>query len=189
VDDIDKMAQSIGTVERRLGVDMDSIITTYALCPACKRRYTLEYIKVAEVDTCINNECDGVLFTTWRLASGSQRRVPNTTFLFASPIAWICHMLSLPGTAELLQTWRCKECGDNVELAALISADEWMEGLNKNVLIGDICDGWGWRSTEAGLEQLYDPVAGDVIDQSTLELPIRFVSLPYGLSLSLNTNW
>jgi hypothetical protein len=144
VDNIDKMVQSIGTVEQRLGVDMDSIIMTYVLCPACKRRYTLEYIKVAEVDTCMNNGCDGVLFTTQRLASGSQRRAPNTTFPFASPIAWTRHMLSLPGTAELLQTWWCGEHGDNVELAAPISANEWMEGLNKNVPIGDICDGWGW---------------------------------------------
>ncbi|EUC60582.1 hypothetical protein RSOL_352530, partial [Rhizoctonia solani AG-3 Rhs1AP] len=47
VEDIARMAQSISTVEKRLGVDADRFITTYTLCPACKRRYSPEYIEEA----------------------------------------------------------------------------------------------------------------------------------------------
>jgi Zn-finger nucleic acid-binding protein len=187
-EDLAQMAQSIGTVERRLGVDTDSIITTYVLCPVCKRRYTSEYISEAEVDTCLNDGCSGVLFTSRRLASGSQRRVPHSTFPLASPIAWIRHMLNLAGVPELLQTWRAQE-SDAELLTAPVSAQEYINNLNVHRPIADICDGWGWRSTEAGLERIYNPHTGDVIDQSTLEQPVRFVSLPFGLSLSLNTDW
>jgi hypothetical protein len=187
-EDLDKMAQSIGTAERRLGVDMDTIITTYALCPVCKRRYTSEYISEAEVDTCLNEGCSGVLFTSRRLASGSRRRVPHLTFPFASPIAWIRHILNLAGMPELLQTWRTQE-GDIELLTAPVSAQEYINDLDVDSPIADICDGWGWRSTEAGLERMYNPNTGDVVDQSTLEQPVRFVSLPFGLSLSLNTDW
>ncbi|KAG8755967.1 hypothetical protein FRC11_005623 [Ceratobasidium sp. 423] len=71
IEDISRMAQSIGTVERRLGVDTDNIIITFVLCPTCKRRYSQEYIKETDVNTCVNEGCEGVLFTTRRLASGS----------------------------------------------------------------------------------------------------------------------
>jgi hypothetical protein len=114
--------------------------------------------------------------------------MPHSTFLFASPIAWIRHMLNLARVPELLQTWRTQE-SDAELLTAPVSAQEYINHLDVHSPIADICDGWGWRSTEAGLERIYNPNTGDVIDQSTLEQPVRFVSLPFGLSLSLNTDW
>lgn len=105
-EDIAKMAQSISTVERRLGVSADDIITTFTLCPCCKRRYSPDFIAETDSDQCLNEGCDGILFTTRRLASGSQRRVSKLTYPYASPIAWLRHVLSLPGMAELMQTWR-----------------------------------------------------------------------------------
>ncbi|CUA74382.1 UvrD/REP helicase [Rhizoctonia solani] len=188
-EDLSKMAQTIGTVERRLGVDTDSLITTFILCPACSRRYSNEYIRQANNNTCINEGCEGVLYTIRRLASGSLRRVPNKTVPFASPIAWIRHLLSLPGMAELLQTWRNEERGDYDDLTEPIRADEWRAHLSQNEPLGDISDGCGWRSTEAGLVRLYNQNTARVIDRSTLERPVRFVSLPFGLSLSLNADW
>jgi hypothetical protein len=97
-------------------------------------------------------------------------------------------MLSLAGTAELLQTWKKEE--DNHEgLLEPISSDLWMENIDMNKPLGDISDGWNWRSTEAGLSRFYDPNTGEVIDQRMIAEPVRFVSLPFGLSLSLNTDW
>ncbi|KAG8730113.1 hypothetical protein FRC10_003065, partial [Ceratobasidium sp. 414] len=116
-EDIAKMAQTIGTAERRLGVGTDHIIKTFTLCPDCGRRYSPEYIRDTDIDTCINQDCPGVLFTIRKLASGGQRRVSNLTYPFASPIAWIAHILSLPGMSELMQTWRKTE-DDREELAA-----------------------------------------------------------------------
>lgn len=71
LEDIANMAQTIKTVENRLGVNTDSIVTTFTLCPICKRRYLPEYIATTDNDTCVNEECEGVLFTVRNLASGS----------------------------------------------------------------------------------------------------------------------
>ncbi|KAG9118797.1 hypothetical protein FRC07_006509 [Ceratobasidium sp. 392] len=70
VEDITKMAQTIGTVERRLGVNTDDMITTFTLCPICKRRYSPEYIRETNNEHCLNNGCEGTLFTIRPLASG-----------------------------------------------------------------------------------------------------------------------
>lgn len=187
-EDIAKMAQSIGTVERRLGVSADDIITTFTLCPSCKRRYSPDHISQMDSDQCLNEGCEGILFTTRRLASGSQRRVSNLTYPYASPIAWLRHVFSLPGMAELMQTWRTGD-DDHDEFTAPISSDEWLHGLDPDKPIGDIPEGWGWRSTLAGLQRQQDPLTQDIVDEIPHEGPIRFVSLPFGISFSLNTDW
>lgn len=181
------MAQTIGTAENRLGVNTNSIITTFTLCPVCRRRYSPEYIAATDNDACLNEDCEGTLFTRRKLASGSQRRVSTMTYPFASPIAWLRHMLSLPGVSELMQNWRD---GDNDQgLSAPITGEEWMRDVDIDKPIGDISEGWGWRSTLAGLERRRDPRTGNIVDKSVLEQPIRFVSLPFGISFSLNTDW
>ncbi|QRV78718.1 Transposase family Tnp2 protein [Ceratobasidium sp. AG-Ba] len=183
-----KMAQTIGTVEKRLGVNHDSLITTFTLCPSCGRRYTQDYIGGTDDAQCLNEGCMGTLFTVRKLASGAQRRISSTTYPFASPIAWIRHMLCLPGMAEIMQTWRT-EAGDSDGLKAPVPSEYWMQHTNPNKPIGDMCDAWGWRSIEAGLERYADPRTGNIVDKSTLDPPVRFVSLPFGISLSLNTDW
>ncbi|KAG9084505.1 hypothetical protein FS749_005190 [Ceratobasidium sp. UAMH 11750] len=187
-EDIAKMAQTIGTAEKRIGVSTNHIITTFTLCPVCKRRYSPQYIAETDNNACINPGCSGILFTMRRLASGGHRRVSGLTYPFASPIAWIKHMLTLPGISELMQTWRLSEA-DKEELTAPTPCEDWLQNLDVDRPIGDIHEGWGWRSMVAGLERVQDPRTGDIVDKSFTEPPIRFVSLPYGLSLSLNTDW
>ncbi|QRV91932.1 Transposase family tnp2 [Ceratobasidium sp. AG-Ba] len=187
-EDVNEMAQTIGTAEVRLGVSTNHIITTFILCPLCKRRYTYEYIRAADDSSCLNEACEGVLFTVRDLASGSKRRVPKLTYPYVSPIAWLKHMLSLPGMSELVQTWRNNEDID-WELSEPISSEEWMKNLDPNKPIGDISEGWGWRSTLAGMERRYNPQTGITVDENILDRPIRFVSLPFGLSLTMNTDW
>jgi hypothetical protein len=186
-EEIAKMAQTIGTAESRLGVNTDAIITIFTLCPICKRRYSSEYIATADSDACLNRNCEGILFTLRKLASGSKRRVSNMTYPFASPISWVQHMLSLPGMSELMQSWRNDDSDRG--LSAPITNEEWIRNVDINKPIGDISEGWGWRSTLAGLERREHPNTGDIIDESALDPPIRFVSLPFGLSFTLNTDW
>lgn len=187
-EDLAKMAQTIRTAEKRLGVNNDSMITTYTLCPNCWRLYSPEDIITTENDSCLNEGCEGILFTLCTLASGGRQRVSNMTYPFASPISWIRHMLSRPGMAELIQNWRDDENGDR-ELSAPVSSSEWMQNLDVNRPLGDISGARGWRSTYAGLERHEDPNTGNVIDENVLDPPIRFLSLPFGISFSLNTDW
>ncbi|QRV73450.1 Transposase family tnp2 [Ceratobasidium sp. AG-Ba] len=192
LESVAKMAQTIKTVESRLGVDLERLITTYTLCPKCGRRYSPEYISTTDEAIRLNLGCEGVLFIVRRLASGVQRRVSNLTYPFASPIAWLNHMLCIPGMSDLIQTWRKDleiDGDDDWDISAPISSDTWMRNLDMDRPIGDISEGWGWRSTSAGLERRLDPETRNVADVDVLDPPVRFVSLPFGISLSMNTDW
>jgi hypothetical protein len=90
--------------------------------------------------------------------------------------------------AELVQNWRNEQNGDR-GLSAPVSSDKWMQNLDMDRPIGDLSVGWGWRSTYAGLERRENPNTGNVADKNVLDPPIRFVSLPFGLLFSLNTDW
>ncbi|CEL55034.1 LPS-assembly protein [Rhizoctonia solani AG-1 IB] len=70
-----------------------------------------------------------------------------------------------------------------------MSVDEWANGLNMNTPLGDISDGWGWRHGVGGLNRVVDEETGNVEDRSPRDPPVRFSSLPFGLSFSLNTDW
>jgi hypothetical protein len=183
------MAQTIRTVEKRLGIDYSDIVTTYTLCPKCGRCYSPVDISdhAANDNLCINDNCPGTLFTDRSLANGSTRRVSCLTYPFASPIAWLQHILCLCGIFELLQNWRQDD--DDEEHTAPITPEEWMANLDQLQSLCDMCTGHGWRSTLAGLECLVDPDTGEVHDLSPLDPPRRFSSLPLGISLSMNTNW
>lgn len=188
-EELAKMAQTIRTAERRLGIDYSDIITTYTLCPKCGRRYSPTEIadRDANNNLCANNGCPGILFTERRLASGSMRRISCLTYPFASPIAWLRHMLLLSGIFELLQNWREDE--DDVNHTAPITPEEWMDNIDLLRSLCNMCTGHGWCSTMAGLEHTFDPDTGIVHDWSPLDPPRRFSSLPLGISLSMNTDW
>ncbi|QRW10224.1 Transposase family Tnp2 protein [Ceratobasidium sp. AG-Ba] len=181
LESIAKMAQTIKTVESRLGVNMDSFITTFTLCPSCGRRYSPEYLATTDEATCLNPGCEGVLFTIRRQASGGQRRVSNLTYPFASPIAWLKHMLGIPGMCDLMQTWRKDRLDgdDDWNITAPIPSNVWMNNLDINRPIGDISDGWGWRSTSAGLERRQDPQTRNLVDVNVLNPPVRFTGIRF----------
>ncbi|QRW07944.1 Transposase family tnp2 [Ceratobasidium sp. AG-Ba] len=188
IEELAKMAQTIGTAEKRLGLNTDSIIAVFTLCPMCRRRYSQDYIAEAESDRCLNEGCTGVLFAPKKLASGQVRRVSHITYPFASPIAWIRHILSLPGMSELMQHWR-SGIEDTTGMKPPVTSEDWMRDLNPHKPMGDLYDGWGWRSIRAGLERRTNPRTGTVGDESPFQPPVRFTSLPFGLSLTLNTDW
>ncbi|QRV96764.1 hypothetical protein RhiJN_24782 [Ceratobasidium sp. AG-Ba] len=182
--DLDKMAQTIRTAEKRLGLSTRDIITTHTLCPVCHRRYDHSYIATAQEDTCINIGCTGVLFTEKVLATGERRRVSNLTYPTGSIIAWLKRMFLQPGIAELMQSWRT-QAEDTEEFTPPISADEWVEARDPNEPLGDISEGYAWRERHAGLRE------GGILvyDDTELDPPVRFSSLPFGILLSMNTDW
>lgn len=140
----------------------------FTLCPVCWRQYSPEYIADADTNTCLNENCLGILFTIRRLASGGQQPASNLTYPYASVIAWIGHILGLAGMSELTQTWRSNK-NDKDELVAPVTCNTWMQNLDPNKPIGDIHKGWGWRSKEAGMEQYREPETGDMVDRSPLK--------------------
>lgn len=105
-DDIVKIAQTIETAEKRLGISTADIITTYPLCPVCKRRYDPAYIATAAQNACLKAECTSILFTNKVLTSHKRRRVSSLTSPVASLISWLQRIFSQPGMAELMQNWR-----------------------------------------------------------------------------------
>ncbi|KDN47424.1 hypothetical protein RSAG8_03564, partial [Rhizoctonia solani AG-8 WAC10335] len=181
-----RMALTFRTVERRLGLDSGDIIKTYTLCRLCGRSYHPDYIEETDSDACQNDNCDGILYDIRHLASGQQRRVSRLTFPYASIIAWIHRLLNQPGMSELTQNWRTE---DDQELTEPRPAEEWEADLNMDQPLGDISEGSGWRSRAAGMERVVDEQTGTVEDRSPVDPPIRFSSLPFGLSFTLNTDW
>ncbi|CCO36813.1 hypothetical protein RSOLAG1IB_12102 [Rhizoctonia solani AG-1 IB] len=181
-----QMALTIRTVERRLGLDSGDIITTYTLCPLCGRSYTPEYIAGAEDKTCLNDNCEGTLYDTQTLASGQRKRVSRLTYPFASVVAWLRRLLNQTGMADLMQSWRTE---DDQVLAEPLSEQEWGDAMEMDTPLGDMSNGWGWRFGIAGLDRVVNEVTGNVEHRSPMVPPVRFSSLPFGLSFSLNTDW
>ncbi|KAG8700743.1 hypothetical protein FRC09_005783, partial [Ceratobasidium sp. 395] len=152
-DDLRKMAQTIRTAEKRLGLSTSDMISTRPVCPICERRYDYEYIADTDNDNCVNVNCPGILFTEKTLASGDRRRVPNQTYPTASLKAWIQRMLLEPGKSELLQNWRTGP-DDHEQLTEPISADEWLATTDRSIPLGDITMGCAHRERFAGMQRV-----------------------------------
>ncbi|EUC56821.1 transposase family Tnp2 protein [Rhizoctonia solani AG-3 Rhs1AP] len=183
IEDLERMALTIRTVERRLGLDSSDIITTYTLCPLCGRSYHPDYIADADENTCQNENCEGILYDVKTLASGQRKRTPRLTYPCASIIAWFRRILNHPGMAELTRSW-CTE--NDQELAQPVPVEQWR--VDMNTPLGDISKGHGWRSRPSQQERTVDE-AGNVRDQSRANPLVALKSLPYGFSCSLNTDW
>ncbi|KAG8682574.1 hypothetical protein FRC08_014882 [Ceratobasidium sp. 394] len=180
-DDIDKMAQTMRTAEKRLGLSTSDVIKTYTLCPVCKRRYDPAYIADTDQSTRVNDGCTGILFTNKILASGDRHQVSNSTYPIGSLKAWLQRILLQPGMAELLQNWRTGP-DDHEEMVAPISADEWKAALDENALLGDIPLGYAWHERHAALERVsFDPdeVGGGHMAWDRLRWTTRYDFLVY----------
>lgn len=96
--------------------------------------------------------------------------------------------------AELMQNSGWWDRPDDNDLAAPVPPWEWLAGLNQNCPLGNLPDGCDWQAREAGPERVVDKdgdaEGGDIVyDQSRLEETLHFSTLPYGISLSMNTDW
>ncbi|KAG8722882.1 hypothetical protein FRC08_004512 [Ceratobasidium sp. 394] len=94
--------------------------------------------------------------------------------------------------AELMQKWRTGPDDDD-GLTEPIRADQWRADLDENAPLGDISTGYAWRERWAGMTRIVDEEWGDGhLVRDTSDVPdrrLRFSSLPFGISLSMNTDW
>ncbi|KAI0059856.1 hypothetical protein BV25DRAFT_1778317, partial [Artomyces pyxidatus] len=184
---LENFARTLRTLERRLGVNTDDMITYFYVCDSCWRMHTHSQIAELESPYCRADGCEGVLYTVKRLQDGTEKRTPTKIVSYVSPITAIRLMLSRPGKFEQLQHWR-KE-GDAPAHGIPPSKDRG-NAIRKhpNVPLTDIYDGWRWRAIQAGLERRQGG-PWQVEDVTVRELEQRFVSLECGLVFQLNVDW
>lgn len=181
-----KMARTLRTVERRLGVDADSYIWFNFLCPVCWHFYEPKDLATLPHDSkCIEEYCEGVVFTLRRLAHG-KRRVPAKILPTTPFIPHIQRILLRPGKFEDFQRWRCE--GDEAGRAPPLQEMGWDTFPDPNVILTDIVDGWTWRATRAAMQRQVDN-DGSVVDRDVLNLNQRFVSLLLGIMVMINIDW
>lgn len=182
------MARTLRTVERRLGVDPDRIITYYFLCPECWKAYHPSQLLKLQSPCCTADDCSGTLYTSKRTSSSTDKRTPCKIMPTVSIIEALEHILMRPGKWDELHAWKTDE--DKSEPNPLpVTRDEWLQNLNHEKPLRDVSDGWVWRSIPARLERTWDPIRRVVNDEHTTQLYQQHVSLECGLVLQINIDW
>ncbi|QRW08695.1 hypothetical protein RhiLY_07694 [Ceratobasidium sp. AG-Ba] len=162
--DLARIARTIRTVERRLGLDTKDLVTTFTLCPNVRsatcplKLLALTILNVYRKDAWVN----------------------------CTLTCWLRRMLAQDGLAKLTQAWRKPH---DQRPGPPISKEEWARNVDGTQPLEDITDGFGWRARAAGVNRIIDPNTGTATDQNMVDPPLRFSSLPFGLSLSMNVDW
>ncbi|KAK0458590.1 uncharacterized protein EV420DRAFT_1543317, partial [Desarmillaria tabescens] len=103
---LDRFAQTLATVEKRLGVSTGGFITYLFCCRSCwDVHYPSELPKLLS-PACSNPYCDGILYTVKRLSGGAEKRTPVLTVPFVPPSRAIRRMCLQPGKVQQWQHWR-----------------------------------------------------------------------------------
>ena len=184
--DLDNMARTLRTVEKRLGVNPDKIITYYFLCPDCWKVYHPSQLKKLGASSCITEDCSGILYTSKRTASRAEKRTPRKVMPSVSLVKVLSHFFMRPGKWDEVRTWMHED--DHGSLPP-ISREEWLSNLDIHKPLKDIMDGWFWRSIPAGLERIWNPDRKTVDDVDVQRLHQRHVSLACGIVLQINLDW
>ncbi|QRW08719.1 Transposase family tnp2 [Ceratobasidium sp. AG-Ba] len=167
-------------------LDTKDLVTTFTLCPKCQKRYLPTQIASSDNPQCVSEGCMGELYTNMVLSTGKTQRKPVRTFPYASLTSWLRRMLAQDGLAKLTQAWRKPH---DQRPGPPISKEEWARNVDGTQPLEDITDGFGWRARAAGVNRIIDPNTGTATDQNMVDPPLRFSSLPFGLSLSMNVDW
>ncbi|KIK91508.1 hypothetical protein PAXRUDRAFT_797245 [Paxillus rubicundulus Ve08.2h10] len=183
---LETMAQTLRTVERRLGVDLTSIIVYYFLCPVCwNLHHPNQLSDPSFMAKCTTEDCDGILYTM-RTTNKRLKRVPTKVLPYAQPKRAIQRWLLRPGKYEHLQHWRNDDDGAGRSPPLL---DRGLDVfVNPDQPMHDMHDAWGWCAITAGLERRRGG-PWTVQDIDIKELNQRFVSLPCGLVWQVNLDW
>jgi hypothetical protein len=184
--DLDNMARTLRTVEKRLGVDTGKIILNYILCPSCWHMYHPSELPTMQSRLCTASGCSAALFRLKRMSSKTQKRIPYKVMPVASFKAALERLLMRPAKWEELQHWR--KDGDQ-EPAPPITREEWYAEKDVNEPLTDIYDGWMWRSLRTGMVRQWDSKKLKVNDIDVNKLNQRFVSLECGLIVHINIDW
>lgn len=184
--DLSKMALTLRTVERRLGLSVDDQIIYYFICPACWDVHRPSTLSELESSICGKAGCTGELYAE-SLKDGQRKRTPTKILPYASLSGYIRRMLLRPGKAKELQSWR--GVGDEAGATRPQSFEEWQRLHPADQPLYDIHDGSAWRAVQAGLERKIDYTGCRAYDTDTGARSLRFVSLPLGLLLTMNLDW
>lgn len=184
--ELDNMARTLRTVEKRLGVDTSKIITTYILCPSCWKMYHPSEFRTLQNPTCAAPDCSTMLFQMKRTTSEGIKRIPFKVMPVASLKTALARLLMRPGKWDELQHWRRE--GDH-EPAPPITQQEWYATKALDEPLHDIYDGWMWRSVQTGMVREWDERTRKVKDMDVKNLHQRFVSLKCGIMVHINIDW
>lgn len=183
--DIEHMALTLRTVEKRLGVDPDESIVFYILCSKCWKPYHPTLLYQFEGPACSHSDCvGGLLYTTKDLPNRkTPKRIPCRVLPYYPIVSALQNLLLRPGFYESLQHWRGP--GDH-EMTFPMSREEWFESRNPSEPLKDVYDGWMWRSLKTGVIRKWDPLLRKVKEEGNA---YRFVSLPCGIVFHINVDW
>ncbi|KAJ7269466.1 hypothetical protein C8J57DRAFT_1066232, partial [Mycena rebaudengoi] len=165
-----KLARTLGTAEKRLGVCTDTLITYYFACTVCWKAHHPTELPTLPSPTCDAPNCSGRFFSVKWLASGSKKRTP----------------LLSPSKVAQWQEWRTNldqpgQCKPSAQ-----TGYDAFDDLDKPMT--NITDGWGWRAMQAGLEHCRNG-KWEVHDVDVHELEQQFITLPNGLIIQINIDW
>ncbi len=181
-----KMAVTLRTVERRLGVDPDQRITYFFLCDKCwYRHHPSELYKLGH-SSCAQPGCSGTLYDIKTLSDGKKRRRPTRILPTTSLKQELQRILLRPGKPAELNAWRQEH--DEAGRKGPISQEDWPGSHDPNYRMEDMFDGWGWNAVKAGLQRRRGG-RWEVEDVDVDDLQQRFVALPMGLILMFNIDW
>lgn len=188
IPNLDKMAMTLRTVERRLGLDPDAHITYYFICDHCWA--THHPSRLGELPShghCIVEDCPGTLFERKRFSDGKLHRIPVKVLSTASPKEVIQRLIMRPGKLAELNKWRSHP-QDTPSAKQPVDMDDWEGSLDEEFRMHDMSDAWGWNAIRAGLQRRKGGRWG-VEDVDLNEVNQRFVALPNGLVLIFNLDW
>ena len=190
---LDNMARTLLTAERRLRIDPNEYMIYYILCDVCWARHAPTSLYELESPSCLNPECPGLLYDVKGLTHGDLKRTPRR-ILPTAPITWMLQRFLLrPGKFEELQHWRMPGIDDVGEVEPMEEPEDPLDAYEDPYwCLGDITDGWRWRTVSWGLERRKVSSAVStwgVEDVLVHEKRQRYVSLPCGLLFSINIDW
>jgi len=177
------MARTLHTVENRLGVNPDKLLTYYFLCPKCWQVYHPSCLYQLETASCTFPNCSGILYMSKRTTSRSKKWTPAKVMPSASLIKALQLFLMRPGKWEEVHAWMKDH---DRGLAPTISRAQWLNSLDPHLPLEDITDGWFRRFIPAGFEQFWDSDCKKPVDVDVKRLNQRHVSLECGLVLQIN---
>ncbi|KAL7279486.1 hypothetical protein ACG7TL_007329 [Trametes sanguinea] len=183
-----RMAVTLRTAERRLGLDPDEWITYYILCDVCwDCHHPSELDSLPSDGRCIQEDCEGMLFQRKHYSDGKAHRVPIKVLATTSPTSSIQRLLLRPGKHAELNHWR-RGPADAPGPKPPIVVNDWVGSIDETHRLFDMHDGWGWDAIRAGIHRRQGGPWG-VRDVDVKELNQRFVALPNGLVLIFNLDW
>lgn len=184
---LDRMARTLRTVERRLGVDPDRYITFYFVCSVCWDQHHPSALYNLAGPTCVHADCPGILFENKEMSDGKIKRIPVKVIPTTALIDSLFRIAARPGKTQDWNEWRGE--GDEPRRAAPADKNDWQGWNDPGYRMYDMMDGWRWRTVAAGLHRRRCGDEGDIEDADVEELSQQFVALPNGLFLQLNIDW